>query len=482
MSNGELYWKELDMKKLTCDVAIVGGGIAGLMSGLRCAQGGKKVLVFERLNDDRYVCNTRLTGGVFHCAMTDIRTPENELVEIILQATGNAADPALARLVAANARKAVNWLQELGIRFVRGSADPWHSFVLAPPGIAQLGRQWEGRAGDVLMRTLEAELNRHQGKVLRGHEAKELLMADGKCGGVKLALPDGSQIDVMSEAVILADGGFQSNPRMLREFISPQPESVVQRNAGTGIGAGLRMAQAVGAQASDLSGFYGHILSRAALQNDKLWPYPWLDEVAKRYIVVDAAGRRFTDEGRGGIHIANDMARLIQPGTTTVICDEDGWNGPATERFLPANPNLEKAGGTVLRASSIRELAGMAGIDPDGLAAEVGAYNTALANGRLGELQPVRTSGKFSALPIRKAPFYALPAAAGITYTMGGVLIDDHCRVKSKAGGTIAGLYAAGSTTGGLEGGVHAGYVGGLVKASVTALRCAEVITGSAAV
>src|SRR5690606_22888552 len=125
---------------------------------------------------------------------------------------------------------------------------------------------------------------------------KDLIMADGRCRGVKVALADGQMIEVESEAVILADGGFQSNPRMLEEYISPQPASVVQRNAGTGMGAGLRMALAVGAAASDLRGFYGHILSRAALQNDQLWPYPWLDEVAKRYIVVDAGGRRFTDE------------------------------------------------------------------------------------------------------------------------------------------------------------------------------------------
>jgi fumarate reductase flavoprotein subunit len=466
------------MKKLDCDVAVIGGGIAGMMAALRCAQEGKSVLVFERQSADRYLCNTRLTGGVFHCAMTDIRTPADELSAIILRATDHAADPALARLVAGNARRAVNWLQQLGIRFVRGSADPWHSFVLAPPGIAQLGRHWEGRCGDVLLRTLEAELGRHQGKVLRGHEAKELIMDGRQCRGVRIAMADGSAVDVASSAVVLADGGFQSNNQLLKEFVSPQPESVVQRNAGTGIGSGLRMAIAAGAAVSDLRSFYGHILSRDALKNDQLWPYPWLDEIAKRYLVVDAAGRRFTDEGRGGVSIANDIAHQAQPDTTAVIFDEDGWNGPARERFLPANPNLEKAGGTILRASSIRELAARAGIDPDGLATEVERYNAAVESGHTDDLQPPRTVEKFSALAVRKAPFYAIPAAAGITYTMGGVLIDEFCRVKAEEGGTLAGLYAAGSTTGGLEGGEHAGYVGGLVKASVTALRCAEHIAG----
>lgn len=469
------------MENLHCDVAVIGGGIAGLMAGLRSAQGGKSVLVFERQAADRYVCNTRLTGGVFHCAMTDIRTPENELYDIILRSTEQAADPGLARLVAGNAKRAVNWLQELGIRFVRGSADPWHSFVLAPPGIAQLGRHWEGRCGDVLLRTLEAELGRHGGKVLRGHEVTQLIMNGKQCRGLRIAVAGGDEVEVSSRAVVLADGGFQSNKPMLKEYVSPQPEALVQRNAGSGLGAGLRMAVAAGAALSDLGSFYGHILSRDALKNDQLWPYPWLDEVAKRYLIVDASGRRFTDEGRGGISIANDIARLAQPDATVVVFDQDGWDGPATERFLPANPNLEKAGATVVRAGSIRELAAMAGINPEGLFTEVERYNAAVDAGRTAELQPARNVGRFSALPVRKAPFYAIPAAAGITYTMGGVLIDDRCRVKAKDGGTLDGLYAAGSTTGGLEGGPHAGYVGGLVKASVTALRCAEQILGQAA-
>jgi predicted oxidoreductase len=41
----------------------------------------------------------------------------------------------------------------------------------------------------------------------------------------------------------------------------------------------------------------------------------------------------------------------------------------------------------------------------------------------------------------------------------------------------IAGLYAAGSTVGGLDGGPHAGYVGGLIKATI-GLRAAEAIAG----
>jgi fumarate reductase flavoprotein subunit len=178
------------------------------------------------------------------------------------------------------------------------------------------------------------------------------------------------------------------------------------------------------------------------------------------------------------VSIANAIARLPSPDSTVVICDETGWNVAGRERFLPANPNLLKAGGTLISAASLRELASKAGVEPDGLVREVEAYNAAVAGETTARLEPPRTTSKFRAFPIRSAPFYALPAAAGITYTMGGIAIDDACRVKTPAGEPIPGLYAAGSTTGGIEGGEHAGYVGGLVKASVTGLRCAEHIAG----
>ena len=68
-------------------------------------------------------------------------------------------------------------------------------------------------------------------------------------------------------------------------------------------------------------------------------------------------------------------------------------------------------------------------------------------------------------MQISQPPFYAVPLVAGVTYTTGGIAIDRMTRVKSESGGIIAGLYAAGSCTGGHEGGPYSGYTGGLGKA-----------------
>lgn len=456
------------------DVIVIGGGVAGLTAAVRSSQLGLSTLVLEKLSEDRYVCNSRLTGGVFHLALNDINQAPEVLVDAIMKSTGGAADAALARLMARNAKPVVSWLQSLGIRFIRG-ADPWHSFVLAPPGIAALGRQWEGRAGDVLLRTLESKLTAAQGKILRGHAAFELIMEDSRCTGVRAHSGDGL-VECFGKAVVLADGGFQASLDLLEKHISPNPSQVVQRNARTGMGDALRMATQVGAASSALGGFYGHVLSRDALTNDVLWPYPWLDELLKYYLMVDKQGKRFADEGCGGVYVANQIAALPDPAGTFVVCDEEGWQTAGKERFLPPNPNLTKAGATVICANSITELAQQTEIDPAGLEASIAAYNRALNSGKLHELTPPRTTEKAPARPITKPPFYAIPAAAGITYTMGGVRIDDGGRVQNTGGSPIAGLYAAGSSTGGVEGGPRVGYVGGLVKASTTGYICAETI------
>ncbi len=169
--------------------------------------------------------------------------------------------------------------------------------------------------------------------------------------------------------------------------------------------------------------------------------------------------------------MTNAVMRLGDPLTTTVIFDHAIWEGPGREKFIPANPHLERCGATVHRANDLPTLATIAGLPPEALADTVARYNAAIEAGTLAALDPPRGA---NARPIRVAPFYAVPACAGITQTMGGIAIDGDARVVTESGSPIPGLWAAGGTTGGLEGGPACGYVGGLARSAVTALRAAE--------
>jgi len=63
--------------------------------------------------------------------------------------------------------------------------------------------------------------------------------------------------------------------------------------------------------------------------------------VAAAGIVVNGEGHRFCDEGRGGIYIANAIAKLADPAsarvvfdkTTRVVFDKTIWKGRAQSSY-----------------------------------------------------------------------------------------------------------------------------------------------------
>ena len=458
---------------MQCDLIVVGAGVSGLVAALRAAQGGGRVLVLEKLSDERYVCNSRLTTGVWHCCALDLLSEPEKLEARIMEVTGNYARPDLARAVATDGLRSVRWMQKAGVRFMKGPFD-YQSFVLSPPALTAQGRQWEGRGGDVMLRTLEAELAKLGGKILRGHRAIRIDSKGESISGLTGETATGIAFSVKASAVVIADGGFQANTQLLQGAVTPRPDEIFQRNARTGMGDGLAMAREIGAQVTDLRGFYGHVLSADVFGNDKLWPYPYLDYVIGAGLIVDRRGRRFTDESRGGVAVANAMGAGEDPSGMIVIADSRIWNESGTQRLLSPNPTLTNNGGTLHQADSIAELAISCGLDPTRLVAMIDAYNAALMAGKGLELSPPRSVGKQKPVPIEVAPFYAMPACAGITYTMGGIAINAASQALAADGSPIAGLYAVGCATGGLEGGEKCGYVGGLVKSSVTGLRAAE--------
>ena len=52
------------------DLICIGGGIAGLVAGVRAAERGLKVAVLEKGTDPRYPCNARWSGGIIHIVST----------------------------------------------------------------------------------------------------------------------------------------------------------------------------------------------------------------------------------------------------------------------------------------------------------------------------------------------------------------------------------------------------------------------------
>ena len=446
------------------DLIAVGGGLAGLAAANRAAEGGLSALVLERGAEPDYFCNSRIAGGLLHVAFRDMTRPADEIRASVAESVGGNGGPAtaLSELLADDAGKVLAWLRAEGGAFVRGGAPEFMRWVMAPPRRRRGGLDWKGRGPDALLRRLTRNLAARGGELRLGSPVEALAVKDGRVIGVQTAA--GTE---RARFVLIADGGFQDNPELVRRHLSPRPERLFRRGAGGGRGDGIAMAAAAGAATVGMDRFYGHLLGLDAFGNDRLWPYPTLDSLAAVSLLVDGAGRRFCDEGLGGVYMANELARLADPEGAAVVFDDRHWREDAADnRYPPAlNPSFPAAGGRVFEAPTVDRLAEILAMPA--LAGTVAAHNA-------GRHEPVRTVGRFPAKPIAEPPFRAIRAAAGITYSMGGLAIDPAARVLDAGGRPIPGLYAAGSAAGGLEGGPRAAYLGGLAKAVATGLRAAE--------
>jgi fumarate reductase flavoprotein subunit len=458
------------------DVIVVGGGLSGLTVANRVAEGGLSVVVLEKGDTENYLCNSRIASGSFSLAHSDPMSDPAMLREAIMGDTEGAADPDLADAVAGVAGAAMQWFRSEGAKFLKvtrkGRQTSWS---MAPPRPSSPGFSWEGRGPDNALQCLTKNLKKRGGKVLLGVKVQRLLMEGERCVGIE-AVHAAKTVSYMGRSIVLADGGFQGNLDLVKRFISPRPDCLTQRNAKTGTGDALLMAEAVGAKLTGTDRFYGHLLVQESMTNDLLWPYPTIDTLASSAIVIDKSGRRFLDEGMGGVAMTNVIAKLDDPLSTTAIFDHALWEGAGRLEFTPPNPYVVSSGGTLTSAADIRVLATAIDVLPETLAKTIENYNAAIERNEVASLTPERTPGRmFGVLrssetrttlqPIKQPPFYAIRLCAGLTYTMGGIAIDRRAQVIKKNGSPIPGLFAVGACTGGLEGGPMAGYIGGLCKA-----------------
>lgn len=449
---------------VSCDVAVVGGGLAGWCAAIAAHEAGATVALVERARRGPGWSNSIVSGGALHTMLRDPRTPPEELVALLTEATDGETDPALAHTWATNAARVVAWLEDHGADLTAEPGQPHRAKVFTPVRRTEPGMRWAGFGVARFLGRCRDAFVASGGLLVQPARARTLTPSGT---GWRLGLADrgeGVPASLQAARVVLADGGFQADPALLRTHVGT--DAVRLRGAGTGTGDGLRMALANGGVAVQMHGFYGHLLALAARERDDLWPYPILDLLAAAGIVVDRQSRRLVDEGAGGVTVTNEVAWSADPLGCTIVVDDDAWRGAGTIGITPPNPWLLDHGATVHTAPTLEALADAAGIDAAGLRATVDA----LAGADPASVAPPRTG----TCRVATAPFHAVPVVAGVTFTLGGVHVDAHARVLDAQQRPVAGLYAAGGTMGGLHGGPRVGYAGGLLEACVFGVLAGE--------
>ncbi|WP_326553195.1 FAD-dependent oxidoreductase [Micromonospora sp. NBC_01813] len=453
----------------TVDVLVVGGGLAGWCAAVRAQQAGATVVVVERARRRPGWGNSVLSGGALHAALRDPRTDPGQLRAAVRELTDGRADEAVLRTWSERLRPTLEWLTAHGAHLVTDGDAAHRARVFAPVRRTEPGRRYAGFGVRQFLSGLAREFIGAGGTVRQPARARRL--RPGPSGGwlVGLDLPTAATEWIPTRTVVLADGGFQADPVLLRRGLGT--DQVLLRGAGTATGDGLRMGLSAGGVLVEGAGFYGHLLARQARWDRRLWPYPILDPLASVGIVVGPDGRRLVDESQHGVTTTNAVARSGHPDRCWLIFDDVAWRTDGLIGAPAPNPYLLDCDATVLVAEDPETLAGLAGLDPAGLAATLTEVTAAPG----GASPPRGGRPKVVAPPLR-----AVPLVAGVTFTLGGLQVDGRARLRDAAGEAIGGLYAAGGTMGGLHGGPRAGYAGGLLEAAVFGLVAGETAAGPA--
>jgi tricarballylate dehydrogenase len=458
------------------DVIVVGAGNAALNAALAARERGASVLVLEKAPKEERGGNSYFTGGAFRFAyagLDDILAlipdlsdaekqqmvvgsyTEDQFFDDLMRVTDYRADPELADILIRESQPTMRWMQQKGVRFVPlwgrqafkledGKFHFWGGLVLEPIG-----------AGVGLIDTL-CSIAEAQGIEIRYETMAAKLLQDnyGRVIGVRAKTKAGYE-EIPAKAVVLACGGFEANAEMRARYLGPGWDLVKVRGTQYNTGDGIQMALDIGAQP------YGNWSGCHAVAWDLNAP-PYGDrKIADLFqkhsypfgIIVNLNGERFVDEGadiRNYTYAKYGREILKQPKMTAVqIFDAKVMH------LLRDEYRIREV--TKAQADTIEELADKLGINREGLVRTVREFNAAV---QPGEFNPTIKDGKCTvgitppksnwALPIDQPPYVGFVVTCGITFTFGGLKINQRGQVMDTMDQPIPGLYAAGELVGGL--------------------------------
>lgn len=263
--------------------------------------------------------------------------------------------------------------------------------------------------------------------------------------------------------VVIATGGFEWNEKLVQTFLRGPltgPVSVPENE-----GDGLLMAIEAGAQLGNMQhAFWQQSVLEFKPQHRSAKPNYLLgsDERARPgAILVNRAGKRFVNEAANYNAMGKAM-HAFDAGTHSyanlpywLIIDQRYKDKYHTFGIAPGGPTPS----FMMKADSLEELAGIAGIDPAGLTATVERFNSMVRNGHDDDFNrgdntydnfymwgdsdfepPHRTLGV-----IDQGPYYAVKMESGALGTAGGPRTNADAQVLDWKDEPIPGLYAAGN-------------------------------------
>lgn len=469
------------------DVIVVGSG-SGLVGALVAAHAGLEVLILEKHPGPGGT--TLVSGGVIWIPNNDVQRREgiaddrSAAREYLLHLAMGQADDELidafldhgsSMLEFVEQHSAIRWRVSKRMGLIGDYHPEWQGSNVRGRSV-EPERLGVDRAGSLLVSSLLDAITALGVRLQTSTSVRELVVQvtpDGtKVTGV-VAEHDERTLRVGARrGVLLASGGFERNDVMKRHFL--RGPSAFTLGCETNTGDGIRMGMAIGADLRNMNEVWGTSVYRVDAERnahvrggtDLMHPGGGAGS-----LLVNRHGERFCNESADydtrwrTFHTWKNWGEVgLRNVPAFHVCDNVARERSTVFGSAPGRPLPD----WVVSAPTLRELALLLGIDPDGLDTAVRRFNTFAERGedpdfhrgtgyydRRGRadtsetLRPLATNG----------PFFGAEVAPADLGTCGGLRVDGRARVIDVYDRPIAGLYACGNCSG--VGAPGASYGGG---------------------
>ncbi len=441
------------------DVAVIGSGATGLAAGLTAAEGGAKVIIFEKQRSPGGSSN--FFEGTFAVESSIQRKnyvtySRDEAFKAIMNYSHWRANARIVRAFVNESASTLKWLQDNGVEII--------DVINNMPEIQRTYHTVKG-AGEAAVKALASKAKERGVEIRLGTPVKQIIKQAGKISGV-IAEENGTDIEIEAGAVVIGTGGYSNNKQWMKKYtgFDLDVNLFIVGNVDK-VGDGIRMAWECGGDEDGMGVIElfrvgpldPNLPMKCHIQAAAIQPDLW----------VDPRGERFCDEGIAfyDTSIGNVNARYKEGYTWSIIDDsiknamlekgiERHFSGDNPIGTRPVNFDLElqsvleKGTKEIITADSIDKLAEGMDVDPAVLKATINEYNEFCAKGH----DDLFAKDPKFLRPLKGPKYYAFKIRTISLGTLGGIKINDKFEVVDKKGSTIPGLYAGGKDAGGCWG------------------------------